>query len=74
MKLQIFTIKKLRKVDSNHTCLVVTTSDSAVKKDGIYYQQVFLKECRFIKKKKVIRHINDNLNDFSYSSDESDEE
>ena len=52
MKLQIFTIKKLRKVDSNHTCLVVTTLDSAVNKDGIYYQQVFLKECRFIKKKK----------------------
>ena len=37
--------------------------------------KVFLKECKYIEK-KVIRHINDNLNDFSsfssYSS--SDEE
>ena len=33
---------------------------------------MFLKECKYTEE-KVIRHINDNLNDFS-SSDESDEE
>ena len=48
--------------------------DSALKKDKNCYPQVFLKECTYIKK-KVIRHINDTLIDFSspdYSND-SDE-
>ena len=58
-------------MDSNHTCLAVIGLDPALKKDN-YYPQVFLKKCKYIEK-KVIRHINDNLNDFS-SSDESDEE
>ena len=47
--------------------------DSALKKDDNYYPQEFLKECKYIEK-KVVRHIRDNLNDVSYSSDESDEE
>ena len=64
--------KKISKVDSNHTCLIVITLYSALKKDETYYPQVFLKECKYIEK-KVIRHINDNLSRFSYS-DESDEE
>ena len=59
MKLQIFTIKKLLRLDS------------ALKKDENYYPQVFLKECKYVEK-KVVRHINDNLSDFSYS-DEIDE-
>ena len=37
--------KKVPKVDSNYTCLAVISMDSAVKKDGNYYPQVFLKEC-----------------------------
>ena len=57
--------------ESNHTCLAVISLDSALKKDD-YYLQVFLKECKYIEK-KVIRHIIDNLGDFS-SFDESDEE
>ena len=64
--------KKTPKVDSNYTCLAVISFDSALKKDDNYYLQVFLKECKYINK-KVIRHINDNLSDFS-SSDKSDEE
>ena len=72
MRLQIFMIKKNPKVDSNHTYLSVISLDSALKKDENYYQQVLLKECKYIEE-KVIRHINDNLSDFSYS-DESDEE
>ena len=59
-------------MDSNYTCLAAIRSDSALKKDENYYLQIFLKECKYIKK-IIIRHINDNLSGFS-SSDESDEE
>ena len=45
--------------------------DSALEKDGNSYPQIFLKECKYIKK-KVIRLINDKLCDFS-SSDYSDD-
>ena len=64
--------KKIPKVDYNHTCLAVISLDAVLKKDNNYYPQVFLKECKYIEK-KVIRHINDYLSDFS-SSNESDEE
>ena len=61
-------------MDSNRTtCLAVITLDSALKKGDSYYPQVFLKECKYIEK-KVVTHINDSLSDFSYSSDQSDEE
>ena len=63
--------KKIPNVDLNHTCLAVISLDSALKEDDNYYPQVFLKECKYTEK-KVIRHINDNLSDFSYSSDASD--
>ena len=46
IKLHIFTIEKIPKVDSNHTCLTVTSLDSAPKKNVNYYPQVFLKECK----------------------------
>ena len=66
-------IKKISKVDSNHTCLAVISLDSALKKNPQdYYPQMFPKDCKYIEK-KVIRDINDNLGDF-YSYDESDEE
>ena len=61
--------KKSPKVESNYTCLVVIRLDFTLKKDNNYYLLVFLKECKYIEK-KVIRHINEILNDFS-SSDES---
>ena len=54
--------KKISKVDSNHICLAGITLNSALKKDDNYYPQ------------KVVRHIYDNVSDFSYSSDESEEE
>ena len=56
------------KVNFNHTCLAVIRLDSALKKDENYYPQVFLKERKYVGK-KVIRHINDNLSDFSYSDE-----
>ena len=65
--------KEIPKVDSNHTCLAVIGLDYALKKDENYYLQVFLKDCKYIEK-KVVRHIYDNLSDFSDASDESDEE
>ena len=65
--------KKIPKVESNRTCLAVICLDSALKKDDNYYQQVFLKECKYIEK-KVIRHINDNLSDFSSSSSSDDDD
>ena len=58
-------------MDSNLTCLTEISFDSALKKYANYYPQVFLKECKYIEK-IVIRNINDNLSNFSYS-DESDE-
>ena len=64
--------KKISEVGSNHTFLAVVNLDSAPKKDDNYYLQVFLKECKYIEK-KVIRHINDNLSDLSFS-DEHDKE
>ena len=42
--------KKIPKLDSNHTCLVVITLDCALKKNDNYYSQVFLKECKYIEK------------------------
>ena len=63
-----FQDKKILKLDSNYTCLAVISLDSALKKGDKYYPQVFLKKCEYIEK----RHINDNLSDFSSSSDESD--
>ena len=59
-------------MDFNYTSLVVIRLDSALRKNENYYSQVFLKQCKNIEK-KVVRHINENLSDFS-SSDESDEE
>ena len=67
-----FCDKIISKLDFNHTCLAVITLDSALKNDS-YYLQVFLDEFKYIEK-KVVWHIHDSLSDFSYSSDESDEE
>ena len=65
--------KKFLKVNSSHTCLAVISLHSVLKKDDNYCLQVFLKGCKYIEE-KVIRHINDNLSDFSSDDDESDEE
>ena len=56
-------------MDVNHTCLAIISLDWALKSDGNYYLQVFLKEGEYIEK-KVIMHNNDNLGDFSYDFDE----
>ena len=55
---------------SNHTCLTVVSLEYALEKDENYYLEVFLKECKYIKK-KAIRHI---IDDLESSFDDSDEE
>ena len=37
-------------MDCNHTCLAVISLDSALNRDGNYYPQVFVKECKYNKK------------------------
>ena len=64
--------KEIPKVDSNYICLSVTSLDSTLKKDENCFLQVFLKECKYIKK-IVVRHVSDNLSDFSYSDDPDEE-
>ena len=56
--------KEIPTVDCNYICLPEISLDSALKRHKNYYWQVFLKECEYIKK-KVIRHIDDNLSDFT---------
>ena len=56
-------------VDSNHACSVVISLVSAIKKEKNYYLKVLLKECKYIKK-KVIRHITQDVETFSRDSDE----
>ena len=62
--------KEIAKVESNRICLI--SLGSALKKDENYLQ-VFLKECKYIKK-KVIKNIIDDTESSSDDSDESDEE
>ena len=59
-------IPKVARTYVNHTCLAVTSLDCALKKDENYYLQVLLKEYKYIEE-IVIRHIHDNLSDFSSS-------
>ena len=59
-----FDDKEISKVDFNHTCLAVINFDSALKKDGNCYPQLFLKECNYIEK-KVVWHIHDSFSYFS---------
>ena len=58
MKLNIFAITIL-KLDSNHTFLAVITWILLSNKDGNYFPQVFLKQCKYLEK-KVVSNIQDN--------------
>ena len=71
MKLQIF-MTKIPRLDSNHTCLVTITLDSALKKDDILSTSISKRVQIYCK--KVFRHTHDSLSDFSYSSYKSDKE
>ena len=60
-------------MDSNHIYLGIVNFNSALKKYENNYPQVFLKEFKYIKK-KVIRHIIDDLGKSCDDFDDSDEE
>ena len=55
--------KEILKMNSNHTCVRIVSLDSDLQKDENYYLKVFLEGCKYIGG-KVIKYINDNLNDF----------
>ena len=40
--------KEIPTMNSNYTCSAVVSLDSTLNKDGNYYPQVFLKECKYI--------------------------
>ena len=65
-----FYYKEIPRVDSNHTCLAVISLDSALNKDGNYCPYVFLKKCKYIKKRLLDIYIIDDLESFSDDSDE----
>ena len=46
-----FSDKKVTNVDSNHTSLAVISLDFALKEDGNYHPEVFLKKSNYIEKK-----------------------
>ena len=48
-----FYSKEIFILDSNHTCLAVTSLDSGLKKGGNYYLKVFLKDCKYINSKAL---------------------
>ena len=59
-------------MDANHTSLAVINLYSALEKDENYYPPVFLKQCKYIKK-KLIRHTIDDLESSSDDSDDPDD-
>ena len=61
--------KEIPKADSIYIDLAVISLGSAPKKDGNYYPQAFLKECKYINK-KVLRHIIEGLERYFDDSDE----
>ena len=63
--------KETPKGDSSYKCLSLIMLDSVVKVEKKYYPQVFLEECKYIKRKnKMFNYINDDLE--MTSSDEDD--
>ena len=62
---------EIPKLGFNHICLAVINLDSALKKDGNNYPQVFLKECKYIAKKGLdILLMTISSDDSDYSKEE----
>ena len=74
-KAKDFPDKEILKVGSNYTSLAVILIDFILRKEKIYYPQMFLKECKYFEKEKMVnRHITEDLEISSDNLDESDEE
>ena len=66
--------KEVPKVDASYKCLSLIMLDSAVKVGKKYYPQVFLEECKYIKRKnKMFNYINDDL-EMTFSDDDDDDD
>ena len=64
--------KKVPKGDALYKCLSLIMLDSVGKVGKKYYTQVFLEECKYVKRKnKMFNYINDDME--ITSSDEDDE-
>ena len=64
--------KKIPKKDASYKCLSLIMLDSVVKVGKKYYPQVFLEECKYVKRKnKMFNYINDDIE--ITSSDEGDD-
>ena len=67
-----FQDKEAPKGDASYKCLSLIMLDSIVKVGEKYYPQVFLEECKYVKRKyKMVNYINDDIE--TSSSDENDE-
>ena len=72
--------KEVPKVDASYKCLSLIILDSAVKVGKKYYPQVFLEECKYVKKKnRTLNYINDDMeitssdeDDYFYSESDND--
>ena len=72
--------KEAPKGDSSYECLSLIMLDSVVKVGKKYYPQVFLEECKYVKRKNEMFHyINDDLemtlsddDDYFYSESDND--
>ena len=63
--------KEIPKVDASYKCLSLIMLDSVVKVGKKYYPQVFLEECKYVKRKnKMFNYIDDDLG--MTSSDDDD--
>ena len=72
MKLQILAIKKVCKVDSNHTFFSSNQRGFCSQKRWKLLSTSHFKRL-WIYSKKIVRHINDTLSDFSYSDESGGE-
>ena len=72
--------KEVPKVDASYKCLSLIMLDSVVEVGKKYYPQVFLEECKYVKRKnKMLNYINDDMeitssdeDDYFYSESDSD--
>ena len=74
--IQIFTKSKILKDGPQCISLSVILVNSVYRKDKNYYPQVFLKECKLVKEKKMSKFITDDIKISPGDSDKqnSDEE
>ena len=70
-----FRRKETPKGDSSYKCLSLIMLDSVVKVGKKYYPEVFLEECKYVKRKnKIFNHINDDLEMTSSDDDDDDDD